>query len=262
MFFVWCRRHCRLKGINGDILITTSTQPTEPSKFCFICNVSVSNTIETVRRYVNMYETESNFSKVPIFDLVTQFLSNKQSSRNLIDETSKSKWDCVCLECYKNLTAYDEVSLHLQKIKEKITKQLRITQLCVQHQKDSILKNVEIGDEYSDHDSDIEIIENDEEPIVIETDSSDDGEMDVQNKHDDAIKKPAEQLVKDVHPSDVSKMNTQNGHAANKTPVKQLNNVIHPSDGRQINIQSENPVGNSSVNDGTVVPVLQKNVFL
>lgn len=159
------REICKIPAV--ETLISTNTIPTailpdRPNEYCFICNVSGS-----ASNYIK-FDTKSMHTNKPIHEIINTVSGDKPSNRNLSAENSK--WNQICLDCYRSINDFDLASSTAQQLKSQLANKLAETEKIYEKQ-----ANVEEDDEsecfvVSDHNS----IEDDERPIqndeIIESD--------------------------------------------------------------------------------------------
>lgn len=156
-------------------------------KFCFICNLAlnVSLTKSMKRNFENMFETHTNHSNVPIYDLIPKFMGDAQIKRDLIDENDKTKWDSICLKCVRDINTYDMAFMTVQKLEKQISEQLRITEEYYETENVNIDGNDSDAGDFIKMTNDVQVIQfkkNDKESnkndIIELVSSDDDGEID------------------------------------------------------------------------------------
>lgn len=152
----------------------------QETKQCFICDASVKIDLNAEKQdHVNLYNTNTSHSDIPIYDLVWKFLGEKPSHRNLTATEADSQWNCVCLNCFQNIEDYDFATSESRKYEKILMEKLSTTEKAYEERNnvEEHVENIEADTdaEMAETDDDIEIIEADEIVELIISDDECDG---------------------------------------------------------------------------------------
>lgn len=220
------------------MLISTTTIPSQSppppplqefaeQQFCFICNVLITNDC------IDLFETKTNHSMIPVYDLVWKFLGEKPSQRNVTIDEANSKFHCICMDCYSIINEYDLACVTADRLEKQITDKLKETENFYETRHDSsesefeplIAEDSDKSSETDESPESVEIIQDKE--VVIELDSSDDDDdvveiVDVIQEEEKREEEEPANAISMEKPANVISMEVP----ANAIPIEEPANAI------------------------------------